>query len=412
MGGLRCFKVVGWALVGLLLASCLVEAMVDPAPTELTPDDGATGCGADPAFGAAEEGGGSCGCGALNREPSGDPNSDDLSAQAESAHDVDKYAAQANGHGESEEQAALLHLSGGVFTMGSDDGFFPDDGEGPARKVQVSPFLIGAHEVSNARFAAFVAATGYRTEAERFGNSFVVEQFISPRISAQISSAVAAAPWWLPVDGADWAHPEGPDTNISGRADHPAVHISWNDANAFCRWSHPRGRLPTEAEWEFAARGGLEHRLFPWGNKMQPKGEFRMNTWQSEMKIPTDANVFKHSFLPIHDGHAYYSAKNTAEDGFQLTAPVDSYKPNKFGLYNTVGNVWEWTNDWHTRVHSPDFVVDPRGPPAGDKKVKKGGSFMCNIFTCYRYRNSARMPLTPDSSAANVGFRCAADVSP
>ncbi|EGD73368.1 SUMF1 protein, partial [Salpingoeca rosetta] len=153
---------------------------------------------------------------------------------------------------------------------------------------------------------------------------------------------------------------------------------------AFCKWSHPKGRLPTEAEWEFAASGGLKNRTFPWGNKMMPKNRHWMNTWQS-------------------------TAPNSMEDGYALTAPGTAYPPNKFGLYNTVGNVWEWTNDWFTNRHSAAPAVDPRGPSSGETKVKKGGSYMCHQFTCYRYRIAARMHITPDSSAANVGFRCAAD---
>eukprot|EP00055_Hartaetosiga_balthica_P003427 m.7729 g.7729 ORF g.7729 m.7729 type:complete len:414 (+) comp2900_c0_seq1:34-1275(+) len=353
----------------------------------------------------------SCGCGALAREP----------IVGDVAHvlgdgslvDSDDWK------GETEEEASLLFINGGEFIMGSNEGFFPEDGEGPTRKVRISSFKIGAFEVSNERFKHFVEETGYVTEAEKFGNSFVVEQFISEEVSAKIESAVAAAPWWLPVDGSDWRHPEGPDSNLTARWNHPVMHVSWNDAVAFCKWSQPQGRLPTEAEWEYAASGGLKNRMFPWGNKFMPGDEHAMNTWQSAMEIPVDRNVFKHSFLPTHEGHAFYMAENTAEDGYKLTAPVNAYKPNKFGLYNTAGNVWEWTNDWHTRdfhdMYAPDdkddsgVIVNPQGPKKGTDKVKKGGSFMCHQFTCYRYRIAARMPLTPDSSAANVGFRCAAN---
>eukprot|EP00049_Salpingoeca_infusionum_P009276 m.153431 g.153431 ORF g.153431 m.153431 type:complete len:414 (+) comp14290_c0_seq2:88-1329(+) len=352
----------------------------------------------------ASTGTGSCGCGALKRETSDKGVASELMQD-----DLASTSSGDDGQGhENVEQAGLVRLPGGRFFMGSDGGFFPLDGEEPVRPVEVSPFWISKYETSNARFKKFVDDTGYVTEAERFGNSFVVEQFISKDVSKHITSAVAAAPWWLPVEGASWKHPEGPDTDLQGRMDHPVIHVSWNDAMAFCKWSRKGGRLPTEAEWEFAARGGLENRTFPWGNKMMPKEQYFMNTWQSEAEVPLDSNAFKHSFLPTKDAYQFYSARNTKEDGFESTAPVDSYPPNKYGLHNTVGNVWEWTADWHTTDHIPAFQKNPTGPASGDNKVKKGGSFMCHQFTCYRYRVAARMPLTPDSSAQNVGFRCAA----
>ena len=301
------------------------------------------------------------------------------------------------GAGEAPEVAQLVDIPGGEFVMGSDDGFFPEDGEGPTRRVRVNAFRIGRYEVSNARFAAFVEATGYVTEAEKFGNSFVVEAFLSAEVSKGIDSAVAAAPWWLPVQGSDWRHPEGPGTNLTGREQHPVVHVSWNDAQAFCRWSAAGGRLPTEAEWERAARGGLHQKRFPWGNKINPRGEHWMNVWQSgiEDQYLQDRNVFKHSFLPTRDGHTFYMSENTALDGYKQTAPVDSYEPNKYGLHNVVGNVWEWVEDWHTTDRSGLPTDNPRGPPTGENKVKKGGSYLCHQFTCYRYRVAARMFITP-----------------
>lgn len=276
----------------------------------------------------------------------------------------------------------LVHIAGGLFTMGTDKGVMPQDGEGPARPVRISDFSIDRFEVSNAEFAQFVQHTGHKTEAESFGDSFVVEYFLSDEVQANITQAVANSPWWLPVKGAQWNHPEGQGSNLKGRMDHPVVHVSWNDAVAYCKWCGKR--LPTEAEWEYAARGGLTDRLFPWGNKENPRGEHWMNIWQGE--FPTN---------------------NTAEDGFAGTAPVHTYPPNKFGLYNMVGNVWEWVSDWWTTRHSTQLQSDPAGPPSGTDKVKKGGSFMCHPQYCYRYRCSARSQNTPDSSASNLGFRCA-----
>eukprot|EP00038_Savillea_parva_P001533 m.104798 g.104798 ORF g.104798 m.104798 type:complete len:427 (-) comp10537_c0_seq3:80-1360(-) len=367
-----------------------------------------------------------CGCGAVKREE-GAKYLDDHDDDARRSIPEGTTDAAASGGGpctegcEDPKSAGMVSLKGGSFLMGSDAGFFPEDREGPAWKVKVSPFRIGKYEVSNKRFKAFVKATGYKTEAERFGNSFVVEQFVSPEVSSKIESAVAAAPWWIPVPHSYWARPEGIDSDLGAnsrlgysRWTHPVVHVSWNDAVAFCKWSVKGGRLPTEAEWEFAAQGGKKGKLFPWGNKPLSKGKHRMNVWQSsiEEKFLKDRNVFKHSDLPTRDGHTFYSAKNSAEDGWELTAPVNAYKPNAYGLYNTVGNVWEWTNDWKLEDDNADRTslgsIDPLGPANGTNKVKKGGSFMCHEFTCYRYRIAARMFITPDSSASNVGFRCAA----
>ena len=275
----------------------------------------------------------------------------------------------------------LVRIKGGVYIMGTDKPIVPQDGEGPARKVEISEFYMDMYEVSNAEFANFVKETGYVTEAEKFGDSFVLEMLLSNEVQSEITQAVANAPWWLPVKGASWMSPEGKGSNIDDRMDHPVVHVSWNDAVAYCKWVGKR--LPTEAEWEYASRGGLENRLYPWGNNANPRGEHWMNIWQGE---------FPHN--------------NTAEDGYIGTAPVDSYPANKYGLHNMVGNVWEWTADWWAVRHRKDFQKDPQGPPSGTDKVKKGGSYMCHPKFCFRYRCAARSQNTPDSSASNLGFRC------
>jgi sulfatase modifying factor 1 len=271
--------------------------------------------------------------------------------------------------------------------MGTDDPQIPGDGESPARSVRVSPFLLQRYEVSNAQYARFVDATGFETESETFGWSFVFEQMVSPEIEATITQAVAAVPWWLPVQGSDWRHPEGPDRNLDGRWDHPVVHVSWNDAQAYCEWRG--GRLPTEAEWEFAARGGKRGRLFPWGNKLMPRGAHR-------------TNIF----------HGQFPKNNTADDGYVYAAPVDAFgQQNKFGLYNVLGNVWEWTADEWTVRHdtSGETLVNPGGrlPGKAGEKTKKGGSYMCHKSYCYRYRVAARSHNSADSAASNLGFRCA-----
>lgn len=282
----------------------------------------------------------------------------------------------------------MLFIQGGTFNMGTDEPVFAADGEMPSRKVTVDSFYMDEYEVSNAEFKRFVDAKKYKTEAEKFGNSFVMDLYISEETKAKITQMVAAAPWWLPVDGADWRHPEGPDTNILNRMDHPVLHVSWNDANDYCKWAGKR--LPTEAEFEYACRGGKEDRLFPWGNNLTPKGEHWMNIWQGD-----------------------FPNTNTEEDGYGTTAPVTAFpKQNKFGLRNIVGNVWEWTQDWWETKHSSEPKTNPTGPPTGVDKVKKGGSFQCHKSYCYRYRCVARSQNTPDSSASNLGFRCASSRLP
>ena len=278
----------------------------------------------------------------------------------------------------------LVRLAGGAFVMGTDGRYgYGEDGEGPAHEVCLSPFSIARHAVTNAQFAAFVDATGYRTEAEQWGSSFVFAGFLPDDLPP--TRAVVAAPWWRQVQRADWAHPEGPHSSIDDRADHPVVHVSWNDASAFCAWTG--SRLPTEAEWEYAARGGLVGCRFPWGDELEPGGEHRMNVFQGT-----------------------FPSKDTAADGYAGTAPVQAFEPNGYGLHQMTGNVWEWTADWF----SPGYYrqsprENPPGPSAGTARVMRGGSYLCHASYCNRYRVDARSSNTPDSSTGNLGFRVVRD---
>ena len=268
--------------------------------------------------------------------------------------------------------------------MGSDsDEGEPSDGEGPSRPVTLSPFLIDAVAVSNARFAEFVADTAYVTRAERQGWSFVFAGLLPDDFPP--TRAVAETPWWREVHGASWHAPEGPGSTLEGREDHPVVHVSWHDAMAFCAWAG--GRLPTEAEWEFSARGGLEGARFPWGDDLEPGGLHRMNVWQ---------------------GH--FPRSNAIADGYYGTAPVDAFGPNGYGLYNTCGNTWEWCADWFSPHHSSEPLSDPAGPVTGAERVIRGGSYLCHESYCNRYRVSARSSNTPASTTGHMGFRLARNV--
>jgi sulfatase modifying factor 1 len=275
--------------------------------------------------------------------------------------------------------------------MGTDgDEGFPEDREGPARRVTLSPFAIDPFAVSNDDFGRFVSETGYVTEAERFGWSFVFHLFVTR--TAHNRGEVRAVPgleWWLGVERACWKRPEGRGSNLKGRDDHPVTHVSFGDAHAFCRWAGVR--LPTEAEWKYAARGGLDQRCFAWGDELTPGGRHMANIWQGS--------------FPAH---------NSGDDGYAGTAPVDAFNPNGFGLYNVAGNVWGWCADWF----SPDWHVperretriDPQGPPTGTRRVNRGGSYLCHHSYCNRYRVAARSSNTPDSSTGNLGFRVASDL--
>jgi formylglycine-generating enzyme len=276
----------------------------------------------------------------------------------------------------------MVELEAGAFLMGTDgpDGYGAD-GEGPVHDVRLRPFSIDPVAVTNARFAAFVEATGHVTDAERYGWSFVFGGLLPDDFPE--TRGVAHAPWWREVPEAAWNHPEGPQSNLDGRDRHPVVHVSWNDAAAFCAWSG--ARLPTEAEWEYAARGGLEQHHFPWGDELEPGGEHRMNVFQGR-----------------------FPGENTCADGYAGTAPVDAYPPNGYGLRNMTGNVWEWCADWFAaEYYAASPADDPDGPAAGTHRVMRGGSYLCHPSYCNRYRVDARSASAPDSSTGNVGFRVA-----
>ncbi|MEV4380231.1 formylglycine-generating enzyme family protein [Streptosporangium sp. NPDC049644] len=276
-------------------------------------------------------------------------------------------------------------IPGGRFWMGDEHGEgYVADGEVPVHEVVLDDFYLDESTVTVSQFATFVKSTGYVTDAEDLGVSAVFHAAV--RADPQdVLHRLAEAPWWVAVRGASWRHPQG--RGSVAVANHPAVHVTWNDAHAFAIWAGKR--LPTEAEWEYAARGGLSASRFPWGDVLKPGAR-----WQ--------CNIFQGDFPHV----------NTAEDGYETTAPAKSFRPNGYGLYNMVGNVWEWCADWFQPdyyQHSP--TTAPPGPSAGDRKVFRGGSYLCHDSYCYRYRVSARSSNFPDSTSANVGFRCANDAS-
>lgn len=284
--------------------------------------------------------------------------------------------------GDGRHRVAQARVPEGVLTMGDSSGDRnPGDGELPVHQIEVAAFEIDATTVTNADFARFVADTGYRTEAEAFGYSAVFHLAVDAE-RADITGPAGVAPWWFGVRGADWSHPGGGRSSLDGLDQHPVVHVSWNDAQAYCAWAGRR--LPTEAEWEYASRGGLVGARYPWGDEPVDAGGWRANIWQG-----------------------VFPGVNTAADGWLTTAPVRSFAPNGYGLWQTVGNVWEWCADGF----APDAYqrrID-RAPtadvPAGHPRVLRGGSYLCHASYCNRYRNSARSSNTPDSSMGNAGFR-------
>lgn len=282
-----------------------------------------------------------------------------------------------------ELRATMVRVPGGFFDYGARRSSFPGDLDAPRMRVRVDPFLVSATAVSNREFRRFIDSTGYVTVAEREGWSFVFRLLLAD--PAAWPQSPPGLPWWRRVDGACWHRPEGLDSTIAGRKDHPAVHIAWYDAMAYCRWSGLR--LLSEVEWERAARGGLAKMKFPWGNVLRPGGTFAMNTWQGD---------FPHA--------------NSAEDGYIGTAPVDAFVPNSYGLYNTTGNVWEWVRDafgprdglQHRIAPDPDEIA------TGAPRVQRGGSYLCHVSYCDRYHVHSRTRNDPDSSTGNTGFRVGA----
>ena len=304
----------------------------------------------------------------------------------------------------------MAWIPAGTFLMGTNDtASFPN--ERPAHRVHVNGFWIDEYDVTNAEFANFVEATGYVTTAERPAKWEDLKKELPPGTPKPDDSALAPgslvftatsgpvplndlSAWWRWVPGTNWRHPEGPGSSIQGRENHPVVQVSWYDAAAYAQWAGKR--LPTEAEWECAARGGLESKRYVWGDEFRPGGRYMANTWQGA--------------FPVHD---------TGEDGFVGTSPVGSFPANGYGLYDMAGNVWQWCSDWYRvdayiEAASQNVCRDPAGPaesfdpadPYAPKRVVKGGSFLCNPSYCESYRPSARRGTPPDTGSSHTGFRC------
>ncbi|XP_072346373.1 inactive C-alpha-formylglycine-generating enzyme 2 isoform X1 [Scyliorhinus torazame] len=276
--------------------------------------------------------------------------------------------------------ALVVSLPGGTFHMGTAEAD-ARDGEGPVRKMTVKPFALNQHPVTNEEFREFIRSQKYKTEAESFGWSFVFEDFVSEELKTKVTQRIESAPWWLPIERAFWRQPAGPGSGIKGKLRHPVVQVSWIDAKAFCEWKGLR--LPTEEEWEFAARGGLEGRTYPWGNKFQSN---RTNLWQG--KFPD---------------------QDTAEDGYHGVSPVNAFQPqNNYGLYDMLGNVWEWTDS----EYSPPGL--PVKADAQKMYVLRGSSWIDSTDGMFNHkaRVTSRMGNTADSASDNLGFRCATSKIP
>ena len=308
----------------------------------------------------------------------------------------------------------MVWIPSGSFLMGSESNLALDD-ESPVHKIYVDGFWMDMTEITNTQFSEFIESTGYKTTAEIEPSWEELKKSLPPDTKKPHDSLLKAASlvfkptkgpvdlnnygaWWHWVSDANWKQPEGPGSTIVGRENHPVVHISWYDANKFAEWAGKR--LPTEAEWEWAARGGLEGKEYSWGSEPIYKGELKSNIW---------------------DGNFPY--ENNLNDDFFYTSPVGSFKPNAYGLYDMAGNVWEWCSDWYDYDYyksiKNDIAENPQGPVNSydpfslfnQQKVMRGGSFMCNSSYCSGYRVSARMKSSPDTGLHHTGFRCVEDVN-
>jgi formylglycine-generating enzyme required for sulfatase activity len=312
----------------------------------------------------------------------------------------------------SAQPAGMVWIAGGEFSMGCE---LPGSklNERPIVKVRVDGFWIDEHDVTNAEFRKFTEATGYKTTAERPVDWEEIKKQLAPgtpkppdeflRPGSMVFKPTAGpvdlkemAGWWTWTIGASWQHPTGPHSNLDGLDEHPVVQVSWDDAVAYAQWAGKR--LPTEAEWEFAARGGLEGKRFAWGDEFKPGEKFMVNTWTGK-----------------------FPYKNTKEDGFERTSPVKTFPANGYGLYDMGGNVWNWCSDWyrvdtHARMKlDPSSCQNPQGPkssyspahPNQTERVTKGGSFLCHVDYCESYRPAARRGTPPDTGMSHIGFRCA-----
>jgi formylglycine-generating enzyme required for sulfatase activity len=307
----------------------------------------------------------------------------------------------------------MSFIQGGVFMMGGDNDPARED-EFPKHKVQLNSFYIDKTEVTNSSFRKFVDATGYVTTAEKDVDWNEMKKQLPPNTPMPDSELLKAASlvfvptetqvnlsdysqWWQWKKGANWKHPQGPESDIIGKDNFPVVQISWDDANAYCKWAGKR--LPTEAEWEYAARGGKINTVYSWGNEFIDSGNFKCNYWQGS-----------------------FPNQNDTLDGFYNSSPVKSFLPNKYGLYDMSGNVWEWCSDLYNYNYYKSFpkksiALNPKGPsksfdpdePLIKKRVMRGGSFLCNESYCSGYRNSSRMKSSQDTGMEHVGFRCVKD---